>query len=50
MALVALFNVTQPLKGRYAEAEGKKRGVEFQPNVLHTKKLIHILKKALRSN
>lgn len=29
VALVALFNVTQPLKDHYSEAEGKKRGVNF---------------------
>lgn len=48
VALVALFNVTQPLKGRYGEAEGKERGVEFQPNVLHTKKLYTCFEKTFR--
>lgn len=48
VALVALFNVTQPLTGRYGEAEGKKGGVEFQPNVLHTKKLYTYFEKTFR--
>lgn len=48
VALVALFNVTQPLKGRYGEAEGKESGVEFQPNVLNTKKLYTYFEKTFR--